>query len=216
MIVENASLHFCFWVNTRFFLRWNCKNIFSLKFYSISSDFTCTFLNNVYFTKKRSKTNFTFSNKVFEICAQKLVWYLFETLPAATHFSPEPMGFLIEVKFRKGSKIVIWLSKIEKIRKFWHLCWKLEELHRTFFPKLRSEYLLFQRSGKWNFYSRKFPWFEQKVRLICQQTCFFVVCLTFGCFWGQFHKHCNYIFKNAYWITGLVITEFCKPLYARK
>ena len=51
------------------------------------------------------RLKFTFSSKVFESCANKLVWYLFGTLPVARRFNPEPMIFLIEVSFRKVSKI---------------------------------------------------------------------------------------------------------------
>ena len=50
----------------------------------------------------------------FENCAQKFIWYLSKTQPEATRFNLEPMGFLIEVNTRKSSKIVTWLSKIEK------------------------------------------------------------------------------------------------------
>ena len=42
---------------------------------------------------------------------------LFETLPVATRFNPEAMVFLIEVKFRQGSKIGTMLSKIKNVRK---------------------------------------------------------------------------------------------------
>ena len=61
---------------------------------------------------------FTFSRKVFESCANILFSYLFETLPVATRSNSEPMVILIEVKFRKGSKIGTMLSEIRKVRKF--------------------------------------------------------------------------------------------------
>ena len=63
------------------------------------------------------KWNITFSSKVFDRWAYKIVLYLFETLPVATRFNPEPMVFLIEVNFRKGSKIGTMLSKMKEVRK---------------------------------------------------------------------------------------------------
>ena len=62
-------------------------------------------------------SKFTFSSEVFESSANKLAWYLFETLPVATYFNPESMEILIEVYFRKGSKIGTMLSKIKEARK---------------------------------------------------------------------------------------------------
>ena len=147
----------------------------------------------------RSKKNFTFSNEFFGRCAQTFVRYLSETLPTARRSNPEPLSFLIGVNFWKISKVVTWLSKIKKIRKFWHLFCKLQELHRTFFPKLCLNTFLFQRSVKWTFYITKLSLFEQKFVLICRKTCFLVVCWILGCFSIQFQKH-------FYWIPGLVIT----------
>ena len=51
------------------------------------------------------RSQFTFSGKVFESWAKKLVWYLFETLPVATRFNQEPMLFQNEVNFRKDPKL---------------------------------------------------------------------------------------------------------------
>ena len=42
-----------------------------------------------------------FSSKGFESCSNRLVRYLFKTLPVATHSNFEPIVFLIEVYFRK-------------------------------------------------------------------------------------------------------------------
>ena len=60
------------------------------------------------------RSKFTLSSTVFESCAKKLVGYLFETVPVTTRFHPEPVVFLIEVNFRKGSKIGTVLSKKRK------------------------------------------------------------------------------------------------------
>ena len=188
-----------------FFLRGKPQKHFPSKFYSISSDFTCSFLND-YFTKKVGKKFLRFQINFLKI-VHKNVSDLSETLPAATRFNPEPIGFLIEVNFRKSSKIVTWLSKIEKIRKFWHLFVNLKNFIVLSFPNCVLNTLLFQRSGEWNFYSRKLSWFEQKFGLICQKTCF--LSFDFEVFLRPIPKNCGYIFNNnAYWIPGLVITEF--------
>ena len=63
------------------------------------------------------RSKFTFSSEVFDSCANKLVSYLFGTLPVARRFNPEPLIFLIEVIFRKVSKIGTMLSKIKKVGK---------------------------------------------------------------------------------------------------
>ena len=174
MIVENACFHFCFWVIFRCSSYvGNCTNIFPLKVHSISSDFVWSFLI-LDISQIRWKKNFTFSNAFFEKCAQKLVWYLSETLPAATCFNPEPMGFLIELSFRKGFKIVTRLSKNWKIRKVWHLCVNWKNFIVLFSTNCVLVNLLFQRSVKWNFYSRKLcgldknlDWFVKK-RAFCR------------------------------------------------
>ena len=150
------------------------RNIFLWKVHSISSDVAWRFLNN----NGWMRSKFTFSSKVFERWANKLVWYLFETLPVPTRFNPELMVFLIEVYFRKGSKIVTMLSKMNKVRKLWHLCCKLDELHPSFFkfafwiPHCFNAKVIGSSI-------RKLPWFEQKLESVCQ-TCIFVVSRIFG------------------------------------
>ena len=62
------------------------------------------------------------------------------------------MCFLIEIKFRKGSKIGTILPKIEEDWNFRHLCCRLDKLLPTFSHNLRFEY---QRSGQWKFYCTK-------------------------------------------------------------
>ena len=119
--------------------------------YSISSEFAWSFLNDKYWT---NEVKFTFSSKIFESCA-KVVWYLYGTLPVTRRFNTEPMIFLIEVKFRKVSKIGTMLSKIKKVRKLWHLCCKLDELHASFFHNCGLNTFLFKRWGHWNFSSLK-------------------------------------------------------------
>ena len=47
----------------------------------------------------------------FGSCANKLVPYLFKTLPIATRFISDPMGFLIEVNVRK--KVQNWDKVVE-------------------------------------------------------------------------------------------------------
>ena len=178
--VGNNSFHFYFWVIPRFFSYvGNCKNIFPLKVYSISTEFTCSFLN-LNIAEERSKKNFTFSNKCFENCAQKIVWYFFETLSAATRFNPEPMNFLIGVIFRKNCYLVVenWETSDTSVvhsKNFIVLS----------FPNCVLNTVLFRRSGKWNFYSINCLRFEQKFGLICQKTCFF----SFVWFWGVFEAY---------------------------
>ena len=116
------------------------------------------------------RSKFTFLNKVF---AYKLVWYL------ATRFNPDPMGFLIEVNIPEGSKIGTMLSKTKNVRKLWHQCCSFDEIHSTSFANCVLNIWLFQRSGHlkviW------LSWFEQKLGLVCQTTCFF--CFFFHGFW---------------------------------
>ena len=130
----------------------------------------------------QKRSQITFSSEVFERCANKLVWYLFETLPVTTRFKPEPMIFLIDVNFRKGSKIGTKLPKIKK---------------DTFVAKSMRLIPLFSPIAFWIPYCsnaqvigssirQKFSWFEQWLRFICQTTCFFVVSWLFGCIWCQF------------------------------
>ena len=66
------------------------------------------------------------------------------------------MGFLIGVTFRKGSKIGP-LSKLEKIQKFRQLCSELEELHRTFCPKLSFEYRIVSTCRQFGVFLRPNP-----------------------------------------------------------
>ena len=101
------------------------------------------------------RLKFTFSGKVFESCANKFVWYLFGILLVARRFNPEPMIFLIEVSFRKVSKIGTMLSKKKKVRELWHLCCKLGELHASFPHNCVLNTLLFKDWGHWNFSSLK-------------------------------------------------------------
>ena len=131
-------------------------------------------------------SRFMFSSKVLESCANKLVWYLFETLPVATCFNLEPMVLLIVVNVRKVSKIGSMLSKIKKVRKLWQVCCNLDELP-PIFPQLRFEYFIGSMLKSLEFlFFQNFRRFEQKLRLVCQTTYFFVVSRIFGCFWGQF------------------------------
>ena len=152
------------------------------------------------------RLKFMFSSKVFESCANKLVWYLFGTLPVARRFNPEPMIFMIEVSFRKVSKNGTILSKIKKVRKLWHLCCKLGELHAHFSHNCVLNTLLFKRWGHWNFSSLKTFMAWTKMGLVCQTLCFFVVSWIFGCFWE------NCLLE----IPGVVSVECLKPFYARK
>ena len=163
------------------------------------------------------RLKFTFSSKVFESCANKLVWYLFGTLPVARRFNPEPMIFLIEVSFRKVSKIGTILSKIKKVRKLWHLCCEFGELHVHFSHNFVLNTLLFKRWGHWNFSSLKTFMAWTKMGLVCQTLCFFVVSWIFGCFWDQFQQKMQLSLENCLLeIPGLVSVECLKPFYARK
>ena len=124
---------------------------------------------------------FTFSRDVLESSASNLVWCLFETLSVATRFNPEPMVFLIEVNFRKGSKIWTMFSKIRKIRNFWHHCWKLVELHPTFFfPNSNLNSLLFQRSDQWKFYCSKTFVVWTKIAINLSKNMLFCCFMDFG------------------------------------
>ena len=149
------------------------------------------------------RSNFTFSSKVFESWADKFVWYLFETLPVATNFKSEPMLFLIEVYFWKVSKIGTILSKIKKIRKLWHLCFQLDELHPTFSPFACSNAKIIGSSILQNF-----SWFEQKLGSVCQTTCFFCCFTDFWVSLSQLPtKKCSYLQTCLLEIPGLVIAD---------
>ena len=139
------------------------------------------------------RSKFTFSRNVFESWANKLVWYLFETLPVATHFNPEAMVFLIEVKFWKGSKIGTMLSKIKKVRKLWHLCCKLDELHPTFSRFSFWIPYCFNVQVTGSSIVQKLSWFEQKLGLVSQTTLFL------GVFKPIPTKKCSYRSKIANW-----------------
>ena len=161
------------------------------------------------------RLKFTFSSKVFDSCANKLVGY-FETLPVATRFNPEPMVFLIEVNFRKVSKIGTMLSKIKKVRKLWHICSKLNELHPTFsaiafwIPYCLNAHVI------WSSILQKFSWFEQSLGLVCQTTCFFAVSSVLGCFWGQLQQKMQISQNCLVERPGVYIFECFEPFYARK
>ena len=57
------------------------------------------------------RSKFTFLSEIFESCVNKLICYLFETLPVATRFNLEPMIYLIDVNFWNGSKSRTMLLK---------------------------------------------------------------------------------------------------------
>ena len=184
MIVENASFHF-FWVILRFSSYvGNCKNIFSLKVYSISSDFAWSFLNIKYFTNKVEKEFHVFKHSILKIFHKNLS-NIFPKLPAATNLNPEPMGFLIEVNFGKVPKLLIGCRKLRKLGNSDAFVVNSRNFIVLSFPNCVLNTLLFQRSGKWNFYSTKFSCFEQKFGMICQKTCF----LSFVGFWGVFEAN---------------------------
>ena len=78
-----------------------------------------------------------FQVKFFGSYANILFRFLLETLPFATRFNPDPVGFLIEVKFLKVSKIVtMLLGNLGKLTSF---VVKSVEIHPTFFHKLRFQ-----------------------------------------------------------------------------
>ena len=62
---------------------------------------------------------------------------ILETLPVATRFIFDHMGFRIEVNFgKKVQNFGTIMSKIGKIWKFWHIV-KIEKLYFTLFHELR-------------------------------------------------------------------------------
>ena len=159
------------------------RNIFLRKMYSISNEFAWRFwMTNI----GQMRLKFTFSSKVFESCANKLVWYLYGSLPVTRRFNTEPMIFLIEVIFRKVSKIGTMLSKKKKVRKVWHLCCKLDELHASFSQNCVLNTFLFKRWGHWNFSSLKtfVAWTKNGISL--SNNVLFCCFMDFGCFWDQF------------------------------
>ena len=163
------------------------------------------------------RSKFTLSSKVFDSFANKLVWYLFKTLPLATRLNPEPMVFLIEVNFRKRSKIGTNMSKINKVRKLWHLCCNLDDFHTTFcYPIALWIPYWFNALVIGSSTLQKLSWFEQKVGFVFQVTRFFVVPWFFGCFWGQFHLKMQLFLQNCLLeLPGLVNVEYFKPFNAR-
>ena len=67
----------------------------------------------------------TIQKKFSGSCANKHFRYLFETLPVATFFGSDRMGFLGEVNFLKGYQIELMSSKTEK-------SWKLAPMLAQF------------------------------------------------------------------------------------
>ena len=161
-------------------------------------------------------SKFMFSSWLSESCANKLVWYLFETLSVATRFNPELMGLLIEVNSRKGPNLGLCCRELGKFgTNFWHLCCKLEELHSTFFPKLRFEYIvvLTFRSKDVPFTMTFVVWTTigitlSKIVFLCR---FLIV---FDEFQQQIAVKCSKILNIHCWIRHCI--EFFKPFYAKK
>ena len=127
------------------------------------------------------------------------------------------MIFLIEVNFRKESKIGTMLSKIKKVRKLRHFCCKLNELHPTFFLQLRLEYLIIStlRSLEVLFFNNFRDLNKNWDLFVKQRTCF-VVSRIFGFLRPIPTKKQLFLETCLLEIPVLVIVEFFKPLYARK
>ena len=123
-----------------------CKNSFLWKAYSIHSSLAQSFLLNInYLTEVR---------KNFASCANKLVRNILETLLVATRFNFDLMGFLIEVKFEKGLKLVLCYQKLRKfgkIGKYQISNWRNFISFSVTICVLNAP--LFQRLGQWMFYS---------------------------------------------------------------
>ena len=153
------------------------------------------------------RSKYTFPSTVFESWANNHVWYLFETLPLATRFIPEPVVFLIEVNFRKGSK-----NGTRRKQKF--------GTSDTFVVNSMNFIPLFSQSRfECNIAStfrslevlffQKLLWFEQKLGFVCQTTCFFVVSWTSGCLSANFLKKMQVSFQNCLLeIARLFFVEF--------
>ena len=89
---------------------------------------------------------FTFSGIFFESCAFKLVQCVFETLPVATRFNPDSMGFLIEVNFPKCPTLGLGCQNLGNFGNFVTFVAKFEERYSTFTNCVLNA-LLVQRSG---------------------------------------------------------------------
>ena len=102
------------------------------------------------------------------------------------------------------------LSKIEKVRKFGHLVVNLEELYSNFFHKLRLNAPLYQRSGQWMFYSTEMFVVRTKIGVNLSKNMHIGRFLDFEVFLSPIHtklrtQNCNSNFKNAYWISEVVV-----------
>ena len=98
---------------------------------------------------------------------------------------------LIEVRFRKRSKIRTMLWKIKKVG--------ILDIFVVNSINFVSLFFLFG-----SFILQRLSWFEQKLGLVCQTTCLFVVSWIFGGFEANFNKQRplsfqkGYLFKIAY------------------
>ena len=161
-----------------------------------------------YFTKSSwcHTPTFTFSSKVF--CANNFVWYLFETLLVATRFNTEPMGFLIEVNFRKGSKSgTMWSKNEEKSELLTPLLYTRRNSSHFFFQNCNLNAVLFQRAGQGKSYSTNIFVVWTKIGNNLSKTVHFCFSLDFGNSKGPIKtKNCNHFFKIAYWIPELLLS----------
>ena len=177
--------------------------------YSKCSDFAWRFWTlNI----GQMSSKFTLLSKDFKRFAKKLVWYLFETLPFATRFNLEPMVFLIEIIFRQVSKIGIKLSKIKKVRKFWHLCCNLDELHPSFSPLafwIILKILLFYSSNTFVIWTN--------IGNLLSNNVLFVCFMDFWVFLRTILTKMQLSLQNCLLkIPGVVNIEFFKPFNAKK
>ena len=160
------------------------------------------------------RSKFTVSCNFFESCANKLVLYLFETLPVAKRSNAESI-FPIGVNFRKGSKIETMLSKI----KFGNFDIFVVNL-MNFNPLpphcvLNMNISLFKRSGYWKFYASKTFVVSTKIGISLSNNVLYLFHGFFGVL-RPIPKKCSYLLKIAIGENRVSLlsfkTIFCKEL----
>ena len=97
------------------------------------------------------------------------------TLPVATRFNREPIGFLIWEIFGKGPTLGLCCRKTRKIGNF-DACVVIS----------RNFASLLQRSGQWKYYSTKTFRVWTKICFYLSKNLLFVVLWVMGTLWGQF------------------------------
>ena len=120
------------------------------------------------------------------------------------------MVFLIKIIFGKG----LCSRKLGKIGDFDTFVVNLMKFIPLFLPNCKMNTLLCQRSGQWKLFFKTFRGLNKNRDYFLKKTCFFVVSWTLGVRPIP-AKNCNYIFKIAGLIPGLVFAQFLKPFCER-